>query len=207
MNRPSPAHGARTRKTAARALCLRVELADIEPAIWRRVWVDDRMTLAELHHVLQAAMGWTDAHLHEFQIGTAVYATPDEDDALHEREVADERTVTLGAVLMAHARFEYLYDFGDGWRHLISIERTRILRDEPAGCGLVEAGERACPPEDCGGPLAYQETLECIARDPTGHEAREFLQWAGSDFDAQLFDRRAANAALLRLAWNGWGRQ
>ncbi|TAM02646.1 MAG: plasmid pRiA4b ORF-3 family protein, partial [Paraburkholderia sp.] len=25
------------------------------------------------------------------------------------------------------------------------------------------------------------------------------------DFNAELFDRRAANAALLRMAWNRWG--
>jgi hypothetical protein len=36
-------------------------------------------------------------------------------------------------------------------------------------------------------------------------EANDYRIWAGNDFNAELFDRRAANAALLRMAWNRWG--
>jgi hypothetical protein len=33
------------------------------------------------------------------------------------------------------------------------------------------------------------------------------LDWVGGDFDANAFDKRAANAALLKMAWNGWGKK
>jgi len=42
---------------------LRIELADIEPLIWRRVAVRTSMNLKAVHSVIQAAMGWLDYHL------------------------------------------------------------------------------------------------------------------------------------------------
>jgi hypothetical protein len=44
-------------------------LPDLKPAIWRRVFVPQSVTLAKLHQVIQIAMGWTNSHLHEFTIG------------------------------------------------------------------------------------------------------------------------------------------
>ena len=29
----------------------------------------------------------------------------------------------------------------------------------------------------------------------------------GGSFDPELFDQRAANASLARMAWNGWGQK
>ena len=50
----------------------KVTLFDIEPAIWRRVQVPD-CTLAEFHESIQAAFGWEDYHLHQFEIGGLRY--------------------------------------------------------------------------------------------------------------------------------------
>ena len=47
---------------------LKVTLRGIRPPVWRRLWVPGRMTLGDLHHVIQAAMGWDNAHLHAFNI-------------------------------------------------------------------------------------------------------------------------------------------
>lgn len=71
--------------------------------------------------------------------------------------------------------------------------------------GYVEAGERACPPEDSGGIPGYQGFLDAWTQDGKGEEVCEFLEWAGEDFDPARFDRHAANAAILRMAWNRWG--
>lgn len=53
-----------TRKTAAsrrsiptHVYQLLVSLEEIEPKIWRRLWVPDTLTLAKLDRVIQAAMG------------------------------------------------------------------------------------------------------------------------------------------------------
>ncbi len=51
---------------------LRVSLNEIEPEVWRRLWVADTMNLVKLDRVIQAAMGWTNSHLHEFAIEASI---------------------------------------------------------------------------------------------------------------------------------------
>ncbi len=149
-------------------------------------------------------MGWTDAHLHEFQIGGVIYATPHPEDDV-DRVIVDERRAQLHKVLQGISRFGYLYDFGDSWQHTISVEKIVPPPEHPRGCAYVEAGERACPPEDAGGSHSYQEFLNQFTKNPKHKDVRGFLEWAGEDFDPGGFDRHAANAALLRMAWNQWG--
>ena len=50
----------------ARDLVLHVALRDTAPPVWRRLRVPDRLTLHQLHRVLQLAFGWLDYHLYEF---------------------------------------------------------------------------------------------------------------------------------------------
>jgi hypothetical protein len=47
---------------------MRVTLQQIEPSVWRRLIVPRAFHLGELHQVIQAAFGWWDYHLHEFQV-------------------------------------------------------------------------------------------------------------------------------------------
>ncbi len=37
------------------------------------------MPLGKLHDVIQATMGWSDCHLHEFELGGERYGIPDPD--------------------------------------------------------------------------------------------------------------------------------
>jgi len=192
-------------KKAPTAYTLRISLQRSDPLIWRRVVVGGQFTLAQLHHVIQAAMGWTDAHLYEFEIGSLRYRKPHPDDWDPGDVARDARKFRLQQLAVARDRFSYWYDFGDDWMHDIVVEAVATL-DEPLTHGVCLAGERACPPEDVGGMPGYGEMLKALAS-RAGKRRDEFLEWAGRDFDAELFDRRAANAALLRMAWNGWGRR
>ena len=47
-------------------LRLRISIIGIEPEIWRTIDVDDSLTLAQLHQVLQIAFNWFGSHLHRF---------------------------------------------------------------------------------------------------------------------------------------------
>ena len=49
----------------------------------------------------------------------------------------------------------YLYDFGDGWEHEIELEDI-VQQGTDISSPACIAGERACPPEDCGGVFGYQ---------------------------------------------------
>jgi hypothetical protein len=182
---------------------LRVELDDITPMIWRELWVEGEMTLGQLHHILQATMGWTDAHLHGFKIGDVRYGNPHEEDDL---PIIDERRLRLRDLLEPGLEFTYVYDFGDHWVHTVRVELAEP-QEEPYGAASVVAGARACPPEDCGGVPGYQAFLDQRRVRRQSKEVQAFLEWAGEDFDPDLYDRRGANAALLRMAWNGWGKK
>ncbi|HEY0907058.1 MAG TPA: plasmid pRiA4b ORF-3 family protein, partial [Methylophilus sp.] len=43
------------------------------PQVWRRVQVAATTTIADLHAIIQTAMGWEDAHLHQFLIYGKAY--------------------------------------------------------------------------------------------------------------------------------------
>jgi len=53
----------------------KITLLDIEPAIWRRIQVPD-CTLTDLHEYIQAAFGWENYHLHQFEIDGVTYREP-----------------------------------------------------------------------------------------------------------------------------------
>ncbi len=53
---------------------LHIQLEEIEPAIWRRISVPGKISLARLHRLLQLAMGWENYHLHLFTISASLLA-------------------------------------------------------------------------------------------------------------------------------------
>ena len=194
------------RQSSPRLYTLYVEMLEIKPVIWRRLYIDGRARLDVLHHVLQAAMGWSDAHLHQFEMNKKRYGVPDPDDSDLEWKLLDESQFRLNQLLDVGNVCVYIYDFGDSWKHRITVEAIEDIDDSNDGAGdaWVESGAHACPPEDTGGAGAYQEMLAILENEPYGHEANEAREWAGLDFDPERFDRQAANAAISRLLWNGW---
>ncbi|MBK8740372.1 MAG: plasmid pRiA4b ORF-3 family protein [Betaproteobacteria bacterium] len=181
--------------------CLRIALDDVTPTIWRQVWVESRGSLLNLHHTIQAAMGWTDAHLHQFQIGGIGYATPHPDDE-PEQPVVDEGRVLLQKVLDGISSFGYEYDFGDGWQHMITVEERIPQPEHWRGCAFVAAGGAGLSTGRLWRTLWLSRVLDHYAKSRRSKAVREFLQWARQDFDPHRYDRHAANAALLRMAWN-----
>jgi hypothetical protein len=157
---------------------LKVTLQNIQPPVWRRFAVWEDTTLAQLHRVLQIVVGWEDYHLHQFVIGRRIYSVPHEDDDLYERKVINESRVRLREVVpRVGTHFEYLYDFGDSWRHDLLLEAI-VLPDPEAGYPRCLTGERSAPLEDAGGPSGYDDYLETMA-DPE-HEEHENMLHAGA---------------------------
>jgi hypothetical protein len=180
------------RETRAAIYQLKVTLRHIRPPIWRRVQVPAELTLARLHDIVQDVMGWTDSHLHSFEIRSERFGVPSPEDW---SPVRDERRVRLADVLVApKEQALYTYDFGDSWEHAIVIEK--ILEPEPgADYPLCVAGRRARPPEDIGGPWGYGHMLEALA-DPSDPEREEYLEWLDGPFDPKAFDLAEANHLL-----------
>ncbi|WP_194907044.1 plasmid pRiA4b ORF-3 family protein [Catenulispora rubra] len=174
---------------------LRVVLEDTDPVVWRRVLVPASIRLDRLHRVLQAALGWTDSHLHVFTLGEARYGLPDPDFA---EDTIAEHTIRLADIAKSGTVIGYEYDFGDGWEHRILVEAT--LPPEPATAyPRCVDGAAACPPEDCGGTWGYRNLRETLAG-PAAEDHQDTLDWLGIDdarqFDAAAFDVDAANRGV-----------
>jgi hypothetical protein len=188
-----------TAKTTPAAYQLHISLLHTRPLVWRRVQVPGRMRLSRLHEVIQLCLGWTDSHLHQFVIGSNFYAPAMEEDDWSEGKVYDESRFRLGALEAdLRQRFIYEYDFGDGWQHEIRIEKGIAAHEKPAGCPILLAGERACPPEDIGGPAGYRHFL-LAAGDPAHEDHQEMLDWYGRDFDPDSLAVDAINKILKKM--------
>jgi hypothetical protein len=176
----------------------KVTLKESDPPIWRRIQVPDS-TLGELHEVLQVVMGWEDSHLHQFIVRGEYYGPLDAEDAHWDMEKDDEEEMSLSKIVKMgrKTRFTYKYDFGDSWQHEIVLEKTLEPEPKVQYPRCVE-GERACPPEDCGGVWGYAEFLEAIA-DPNHESHEDMLEWIGGEFDPEKFDLDAVNRELRKL--------
>jgi hypothetical protein len=97
--------------------------------------------------------------------------------------------------------FLYEYDFGDSWLHELVLED---MIEPKAGKtrAVCLGGERACPPEDCGGTYGYAELLEVI-RDPDHEEYLDTITWLGGHFDPDEFDTEAVNQRLSSMHLRG----
>lgn len=165
---------------------LKATLRDTKPAVWRRVLVDGSSTLDHVHEVLQAAFGWWDYHLHDFEIDGTNYGVPDPDDDDWGAPTTDETGVRLDSIAGPGSRFLYRYDFGDNWRHDVVVEKL-LPNDELMVVPACVDGRRACPPEDCGGTGGFGDLLKILA-DPRHPEYRERREWMGRDYDPAAFD-------------------
>ncbi len=91
--------------------------------------------LGQLHHVLQAAFGWLDYHLHEFE---PVDSYGDREQIKPPEFVGDRHGLNESMVqLLDFSRagqivFVYVYDFGDHWMHRVKFERPLVLEPDRA---------------------------------------------------------------------------
>ena len=158
------------------AVQIRVELADIQPAVWRRLVLPTNWNLRQLHLSIQAAFNWWNNHLHEFRIGGLRYGDVDSLEETGSR-VFDEREIRLCDFERTSTSFLYVYDFGDEWRHVVEIEKYLAFDAELKRASCI-AGARARPPEDVGGPPGYQDFLAVMA-DPNDPEHADMKRWCG----------------------------
>jgi len=171
---------------------LKITLIDAKPPIWRRVLIPGSFNLYQLHQVIQSAMGWTDSHLHLFDIEGEVYSIPSPEDW---EPVIDERKFKLEKIAPSvNDKFVYEYDFGDSWRHLVLVEKILPLTVGEYYPQCIK-GKRACPPEDVGGVRGYEDFLEAL-QDKNHEEHDSYLEWVGGEFDAETIDLTDINAEL-----------
>jgi hypothetical protein len=175
----------------------KITLLDSRPKIWRRIQIQD-CSLDKLHEHIQTAMGWTNSHLHHFEIGKKRYGDPDLLADTGE-ELEDSTTTRISEILPASGkafRFVYTYDFGDDWQHEVLFEGV-VEAVKGTKLPICLEGERACPPEDCGGPPGYEHLL-AVLDDPKHEDYKDMKRWIGGRFDPESFDATAATKAMKK---------
>jgi hypothetical protein len=171
---------------------LKIVLEGSSPPIWRRLHVPALATFEELHHVIQFAMGWDDQHLHKFQAGSKRIGVP---ESSRFGSTTDESRTRLYRVMTREGdSLTYEYDFGDGWRHAVTLERIHRPQSEVTEIVCLD-GARACPPEDSGGIWGYQDLLDA-SKDANHPHHERAVEWLGDDFDSEAFDRDRVNSIL-----------
>ncbi|WP_374546637.1 plasmid pRiA4b ORF-3 family protein [Rhodoblastus sp.] len=182
---------------AERIARLHIRLDDAEPVIWRRVEVPLTASLKGLHDVIQAVMLFEDYHLFEFRVGERRYAVPNPEWDLGWETYA-ARNVRIGALIERGVNaFAYTYDFGDDWRHSITVEGV-VDADPALEYPRFVEGERRAPPEDVGGVPGFENFLEAMAK-PRHPEHRQVKQWYGGRFDPGDIARDAINQRIAKL--------
>jgi hypothetical protein len=176
-------------------LQFKIELHEIEPLIWRRIQVPSDYNFWDLHVAIQDSMGWEDRHLHHFEIkgkgkrDAVQIGIPDLegwDDDMPE--------VFPGWEIMVKVYFndlgveaEYHYDYGDSWVHKVKLEGI-MYREKSIKYPVCIGGERACPPEDCGGVGGYYNVIKTLS-DLKNDDYKGMRIWAGRNWNAAKFDK------------------
>ena len=177
----------------SKTLHFKIELVHSPVPIWRRFQVREDYRMDRFHQVIQIVMGWANAHLHEFRIKDKILTmtNPDWDVSENEEEVSSFFLNYFN--LKPGDKFIYLYDFGDGWEHLITVEK---ITDHHLLIPICEEGQNHCPPEDCGGIPGYSQLLE-ILKDPKHGEYYQWVSWLPDNFDPHSFPLDQVNGELL----------
>jgi hypothetical protein len=185
------------RPASQTTLQLRAQLRRVDPVVWRRLLVPGAVNLGKLDLMLQAAMGWTNSHLHCFRIGKLSYGpkyVDDFDDDIIDR---DEKTLTVSEAFEGERRLVYEYDFGDSWEHDVVVEDRLTSRLGPQVRRVPGRPERL-PARGLWRCARLSAMLESLA-DPSDEEHDSYLAWLGGPFDARPSLLAEANAALQRV--------
>lgn len=198
-------------------LRVRVSIVGSEPSIWRLLEVDSSLTLDRIHDVIQAAVGWRDAHLHSFT-DTDPYVrlrainghVPEPrrwvpEDLLEDNDDdLPETAPSLGEVLFPGAGpLFYEYDFGDSWIHRLELTESLPKPADAPRARLLDGARRA-PLEDSGGISGYHDLLDALA-DPGNDDHENLTAWVAwtagpwQEFDPEQLDIDGVNREMALL--------
>lgn len=184
---------------ADRVARLKITLDYSKPVITRRIEVRLNSTLYTLHEAIQAVMLFENYHLFRFDVGLrgheTSYGMPDPDGFM---EVIDAKHATLNQLIDAKViKFTYTYDFGDDWRHTITVEAIASA-DQAFTYPRFIDGARRAPPEDVGGEPGFEHFITVMAN-PKHPEHADLKRRYGSVFDPNNIDEKLININIAKL--------
>lgn len=179
---------------------LKIVIKSVNPPIWRRIQISSDATLYTLHNTIQEAFGWTNTHLHDFAANNKYYGMIEEDIETAEGTLNEREYKIFDVLIQEGDQIVYTYDFGDSWRHIVTLEKILKLENDILYPVCI-TGKRACPVEDSGGAYGYMELLKAIV--DIKHEMHEeYLEMVGDDYDPEYFNKDEINEILVEIAKN-----
>lgn len=160
-------------------------LKGISPLIWRRLLITSNSSISDLHYAIQISMGWGDYHLNQFNIWGKDYGVyhdggmsfPDNPKKVYLKDFH----------FRVNEKFEYEYNFTDGWEHEIRLEKV-LPFDPKKTYPFCIGGEYACPSEECGGPESFMEMRDEYSGWAIGGKLLEALEQYKEDEDQESFE-------------------
>lgn len=156
-------------------------------------------------------MLWDGYHLTELTQGDTLWRSTNEkamdaearlehEEIYHGMKVRNSFRATVSQLLKKVGdECSLTYDMGDAWHHTIRLVEIRRYEDKYIRFGHIGveilSGEGACPPEDCGGVLSYEEIMRII-KDPEDCEYERFRSLLWPQFDPAFFEIRSARCRL-----------
>lgn len=107
---------------------IRVDLPRARPPAWRRLEIPSTTSLDQVSRILQAAFGWPESAMHEFETVYGRFAAPEHTAELPELDDRaapyDEASATLAQVIPAKnvRKISYVYTLGAYLRQAITLE-------------------------------------------------------------------------------------
>lgn len=183
-----------------KAYQLKIQIQDSHPPIWRRLIVPAGLSFSQLSIVLNEAMGWCGYHLSSFEFfhqKIRIEEEIEEYDAWgwDEYDLLEAGETLIDEFLDDEKWFTYIYDFGDYWKHRVTIEK--VLTDYEKNYAQIIKYKEDTPYEDCGGIYGYYELLE-ILDEPKHPEYEQMKEWTENHF-TEKFDLERVNGRLKEL--------
>lgn len=140
-----------------------------EPTIYRTFALPCEATFFDLHIAIQLACGWQNYHGYMFQNEdeenlAKPYSVEFDASNIEEEEeednIPDDVAIKLSSYFKDGSKIKrclYIYDLRDYWLHAVTLQR--IVEEEDLFLRKLLDGDRAFPPEDCGGIQGYKELI------------------------------------------------
>lgn len=186
---------------------LNIQLDLLGHDIWRRVLVPSTFSFRHLHNIIQTVFDWQNYHLHDFTVhrenDKPLNIVMDDDPETLEyldfenNVILQERFVSLQDAFSPQSEVFYDYDFGDSWRHQITLEKT--VQGHALEAKFIE-GDGQRPPEDVGGEHGFNEYLR-IVRDAADPDHENMLMWSSSQIE-RIFTIAKVNQRLKNVIFD-----
>lgn len=203
-----------------KAYIIKITLVESNPLIWRRVIVPAEITFKSLHEVIQFSMGWLNNRLYDFNVNEEKLRITCDEEAIFEYERYSKMKLTtkndpygfiakmieitpklstnvkIDNYLTKWKTIEYVYDFGDYWKHDITLEE--VVDNYEYSYPICIEGEGACPPDDVGGISGYEQFLE-VMNDKNHPKYDGLKAWAENQHYQYNFDIEKTNRYMADI--------